>query len=221
MPWTEDPPSPTWVKSQPWQEAQRVLRLGASAWLPVHSSLPKPQWNLTVALLCIETICPVAKISLFTHTWALGQVLTPRPLQEKGYMFAQHTGDSGKKRRIRPAMIYADPLTHIKTASLPAFPHWTAMKIKGETPPIKSQGLKVIAVESRPQKGTLRIQQPAQPHQLENQLRHAWRQLTRDLLCGGWSGEVWRICRFPLWSLMKHTFWLMVARGVASAVTGS
>lgn len=135
-------------------------------------------------------------------------------------MSAQHTGGSGKERRIRPAMIYADPFTHIKTASLPAFPHWTAMKIKGETPPIKSQELKVIAVESRPQKGTLRIQQLAQPHQLENQLRHAWRQLTRDLLCGGWSGEVWRICHFPLWSLMKHTFWLMVARGVASAVTG-
>lgn len=61
------------------------------------------------------------------------------------------------------------------------------MKIKGKTSTIKSQGLKVIAVESRSQKGTLRIQQPAQPHQLENQLRHASRQLTRDL--------VWKMIR--------------------------
>lgn len=49
----------------------------------------------------------------------------------------------------------------------------------------------MIAVESRPQKGTLSIQQLVQPHQLVNQLRHVWRQLTSDLQCGGWSGEVW------------------------------
>lgn len=77
-------------------------------------------------------------------------------------------------------MIYADPLAHIKNSVNAFFPCWTALKIKREVPPIKSRSLKVIAVESRPQKGTLRIQQLAQPHQLENQLRHAWRQLTRE-----------------------------------------
>lgn len=126
----------------------------------------------------------------------------PSPLRK--LLFSQHCWDSGKGRRIHPAMTYADPLALFKTA-LTLFPCWTALKIKRETPPIKDQGLKVRAVESRPQKGTLRIQQQAQPHQLENQLRHAWRQLTRDLLRGGWSCEVWGICHFPLWPPMRHS----------------
>lgn len=80
--------------------------------------------------------------------------------------------------------------------------------------------MKAIAVESRSQKGTLRIQQPVQPHQLENQLRRASRQLTRDLVCRKMIRRGMGNLPFPHVVSYKTRFLINGSSGVASAVIG-
>lgn len=59
---------PHLVKARPWQEAYRLLRFEASAWLlPCSSPAKAVMESPPVSSLCDGNVCPSAKILLFTH----------------------------------------------------------------------------------------------------------------------------------------------------------
>lgn len=122
MSWTEHPLShlnkiPALLGSLSFVEVGG-LSLAAAVQLAAKAVMESPH----ILALHWKYLSKCQDLTIYPHMRPLGRCYLPDPM-EKGYVFMQLVETWNKEQRTHPAMIYADPLPRIKTASLNAFPH--------------------------------------------------------------------------------------------------
>lgn len=167
---------PHLVKGRPWQEAYRLLRFEASAWLLPSSSPAKAVMESPPRIHALRWKClsKCQDLTIYPQMRPLGRGATTQTLRGRVTCSRSSWRLGIKNKALGPWWFIADPLARIKNGIAGYFsPLNCHENNRGDAPPptprhaIKSWSLKVMAVESSPQKGTLRIQQPARPRQLE------------------------------------------------------
>lgn len=213
---------PHLVKARRWQEACRLLRLEASVRLLPLSCRCQSCNGISPCILALQRKClsKCQDLTIYPQMRPLGRGATSQALWGKVTCLRSSWRLGIKNKALAPWWFTADLLARIKNSISGYFSLQNCHENKRRdalpsSPTIKSWSLKVMAVESSPQKGTLRIHQPVRPRQLEKPTEACTtKTIKEEIYCAEDDRETYgmfKICPFPYGPLRKNAFWLMAA----------